>query len=74
VVTDRPFSDAPRASPGHSRSLASRVFAINDDIWTYDIASGAPLRFTFEPLDEIFPQWTADGARLAYGTRTGTIF
>jgi serine/threonine protein kinase/Tol biopolymer transport system component len=58
----------------NGRSLASRIFAINDDIWTYDIASGAPLRFTFEPRDEIFPQWTADGARIAYGTRTGTIF
>ena len=58
----------------NGRSLASRVFAINDDIWTYDIASGAPLRFTFEPLDEIFPQWTANGAHIAYGTRTGTIF
>jgi serine/threonine-protein kinase len=58
----------------NGRSLASRVFAINDDIWTYDIATGAPLRFTFEPLDEIFPQWTADGSRIAYGTRTGAIF
>ncbi len=58
----------------NGRSIASRVFAINDDIWTYDIASGAPLRFTFEPLDEIFPQWTADGTHIAYGTRTGTIF
>jgi serine/threonine-protein kinase len=56
------------------KSLASRVFAVNDDIWTYDIASGAPLRFTFEPLDEIFPQWTADGTRIAFGTRVGTIF
>jgi eukaryotic-like serine/threonine-protein kinase len=54
--------------------LASRVFAVNDDIWTYDIASGAPLRFTFEPLDEIFPRWTADGTRIAFGTRTGRIF
>jgi eukaryotic-like serine/threonine-protein kinase len=58
----------------NGKSLASRVFAVNDDIWTYDIASGAPLRFTFEPLDEIFPQWTADGTRIAFGTRTGTIF
>jgi Tol biopolymer transport system component len=56
------------------RSLATRVFAVNDDIWTYDIASGAPLRLTFEPLDEIFPRWTADGKRIAFGTRTGTIF
>ena len=46
----------------NGRSLATRVFAVNDDIWTYDIASGAPLRLTFEPLDEIFPQWTADGS------------
>ncbi len=58
----------------NGRSIASRVFAINDDIWTYDIATGAPLRFTFEPLDEIFPHWTADGSRIAYGSRTGTIF
>jgi serine/threonine-protein kinase len=58
----------------NGRSIATRVFAINDDIWTYDIASGAPLRFTFEPLDEIFPQWTADGTRIAFGTRNGTIF
>ena len=49
--------------PSHrtAESLASRVFAVNDDIWTYDIASGAPLRLTFEPLDEIFP--AVDGRR-----------
>ena len=58
----------------NGRSLASRVFALNDDIWTYDIATGAPLRFTFEPRDEIYPQWTEDGTHIAYGTRTGTIF
>jgi serine/threonine-protein kinase len=56
------------------RSLATRVYAVNDDIWTYDIASGAPLRLTFEPLDEIFPRWTPDGKRIAFGTRTGTIY
>ena len=58
----------------NGRTLAARVFAVNDDVWTYDVASGAPLRLTFEALDEIFPQWTADGAHIAYGTRTGTIF
>jgi eukaryotic-like serine/threonine-protein kinase len=56
------------------RSLATRVFAVNDDVWTYDIASGAPLRLTFEPPDEIFPLWTPDGKRIAFGTRTGRIF
>ena len=58
----------------NGRSLATRVFAINDDIWVYDIATGTPLRLTFEPLDEIFPQWTPDGTRIAFGTRTGKIF
>jgi Tol biopolymer transport system component len=58
----------------NGKSIASRAYAINDDIWTYDTATGAPLRFTFEPLDEIFPQWTADGAHIAYGTRMGTIY
>jgi serine/threonine protein kinase len=56
------------------RSIAARVFGINDDIWVYDVATGAPLRLTFEPLDEIFPVWTPDGKRIAFGTRTGNIF
>jgi serine/threonine protein kinase len=56
------------------RFLAGRVFSINDDIWVYNIATGIPLRLTLEPLDEIFPQWTPDGKRIAYGTRTGQIF
>jgi serine/threonine-protein kinase len=58
----------------NGRSLATRLLAVNDDIWTFDVATGAPLRLTFEPLDEIFPQWTADGRRIAFGTRTGAIF
>jgi Tol biopolymer transport system component len=56
------------------RFLAGRVFSVNDDIWVYNIDTGIPLRLTFEPLDEIFPQWTPDGKRIAYGTRTGQIF
>ncbi len=56
------------------RSVAAGVVAINNDVWTYDVAHGTPLRLTFEPGDEIFPQWTADGTRIAFGTRTGKIF
>ncbi len=54
--------------------VAARVFAVNDDIWVYDTAHGTPLRLTFEPRDEIYPQWTSDGNRIAFGTRTGKIF
>jgi serine/threonine-protein kinase len=56
------------------RFLAGRVFSIIDDIWVYNLASGMPLRLTFGSLDKVFPQWTPDGKRIAYGTRTGKIF
>ncbi|MGI9064892.1 MAG: protein kinase domain-containing protein [Pyrinomonadaceae bacterium] len=56
------------------RSVAARVVAVNDDLWTYDIARGMPLRLTFDAGDEIFPQWTPDGTRIAFGTRFGKIF
>ena len=58
----------------NGRALAARIFAINDDIWINDVATGTLVRFTSEPLDEIFPRWTHDGTRIAFGTRTGTIF
>ena len=56
------------------RSVAADVVAVNNDVWTYDVAHGTPLRLTFEPGDEVFPQWTADGTRIAFGTRTGKMF
>ena len=83
VVVDRQGQVRPIAPPSNNgefrmspdgRHLAARMFAINDDIWVYDLATGTPVRLTFEPLDEISPCWTPDGRRIAYGTRTGTIF
>jgi serine/threonine protein kinase len=59
----------------NGRSVAARLFAINDDIWIYDVSTGTPVRLTAEPLDEIYPTWVPpDGARVAFGTRTGRIF
>jgi len=75
----RPIADGPgllqefSVSPD-GRSVAARVAAVNDDIWTYDIERGSPLRLTFEPGDEIWPQWSPDGTRIAFGTRTGRMF
>jgi eukaryotic-like serine/threonine-protein kinase len=56
------------------RSVAARVVAANDDLWTFDVNRGTSLRLTFEPGDEIYPQWTPDGTRIAYGTRDGVIY
>jgi serine/threonine-protein kinase len=50
------------------------MVSINDDVWTFDVATGTPLRLTSEPLDELYPQWTPDGTRIAFSTRTGKIF
>ncbi len=58
----------------NGRSIAARLFAINDDIWIYNVATGTPVRLTAEPRDEIFPTWTSDAVRIAFGTRTGKIF
>src|SRR5262249_11025178 len=54
--------------------VVARVTAVNDDLWIYDIAPGTPLRLTFEPPDEAGAQWTADGKRIAYGSKIGKIF
>ena len=56
------------------RTVAARVPAQNDDVWTFDVVRGSPLRLTLEPGDEIFPQWSPDGSRIAFGSRTGRIF
>ena len=56
------------------KHIAARVVAVNDDVWTFDVATGTPLRLTSEPLDELYPQWTPDGTRIAFSTRTGKIF
>ena len=56
------------------KQIATRVVSINDDIWVYDVADGTSTRLTSEPGDEVFPQWTPDGRRIAFGTRIGRMF
>ena len=34
------------------------------DIWLYDTARGAPVRFTSDPSDESGPVWSPDGSRI----------
>jgi serine/threonine protein kinase len=34
------------------------------DIWIYDTARGAPIRFTSDPFDESGPVWSPDGGRI----------
>jgi dipeptidyl aminopeptidase/acylaminoacyl peptidase len=36
------------------------------DLWIYDVARGIRSRFTFDPLFERSPSWSADGAYLYF--------
>ncbi|MGH7468648.1 MAG: protein kinase domain-containing protein [Longimicrobiales bacterium] len=58
----------PTLSPD-GRSLALLVRSpLNDDIYTVDLATGRPDRFTFDVAEDETPVWSADGRRIAYSS------
>jgi Tol biopolymer transport system component len=38
------------------------------DLWRLDFARGIPSRLTFHPSHDIFPLWSPDGTRIAFGS------
>jgi serine/threonine protein kinase/Tol biopolymer transport system component len=74
AITDGSNIPEALAVSPDGRSVVARVIAANDDLWAFDVARGTALRLTFEAGDEIYPQWTPDGTRVAYGTRDGVIY
>ena len=42
----------------------------DDDVWVYHLTRDTLTRLTFDPADEIFPTWTPDGTRVAFGGAT----
>ena len=56
-----------QVSPDGKR-LAAQVPAANDDIWTYDLERGTLTRSSFEPGDEWWPTWSADGSSIIFGS------
>jgi Tol biopolymer transport system component len=60
----------PALSPDGTRvavealDLQSRT----QDIWLIELARGIASRFTFDPHNDIYPVWSPDGARLAFGS------
>ena len=40
----------------------------NQDIWTADVTRGGLSRFTFDPHNDVYPVWSADGQRIMFGS------
>jgi len=65
--------DEIRLSPDGTR-VAARLLqgqGGNADIWIRDLTRGVTSRLTFGSSDNLWPVWSPDGARVAYGTNRG---
>ena len=58
----------PRLSPDGHWLARQRIDVVrgNPDIWVEDIARGTGARVTTDPVAEMLPVWSPDGARIAY--------
>ena len=60
----------PKLSPDGKRAALEVVDpqGHNQDIWILELASGMLSRLTFDPHNDIYPVWSPDSSRIAYGS------
>src|SRR5688500_8454426 len=61
----RPYQEF-NLSPDGNR-IAVRVLDSMQDVWIYDLTRQTETRLTFDEAVEVFPTWTPDGRRVAFG-------
>ena len=61
------FSDIALSPDG--KTLVASIFdARGEDLWTYDLSKGLPVRFTFDPARADFPLWSPDGRSVVFNS------
>jgi eukaryotic-like serine/threonine-protein kinase len=59
----------PSLSPDEKRiAVDGADLQGNRDVWLFDLASGNPTRFTFDPAQDLFAVWSPDGSRIVFGS------
>ncbi|MEJ2090225.1 MAG: hypothetical protein P8Y69_17545 [Gammaproteobacteria bacterium] len=57
-----------RIAPDDARLAVTIRGVNNDDIYTFDLATGERQRLTFDLAEDEAPAWSADGTQIAYST------
>ena len=76
---EEPVAAEPRAYQEFSLSPDGTKIAVHvddpehQDVWIYDLVRDTQMRLTFDPAIEIFPIWTPDGQRVAFGSREAPL-